>query len=322
MKAIFSMEIDNCAICPVSEEHAICNCDSSKNKIGVGVYCGIAEDAEESCGKKFISSHGPFESREVPIPDWCPFVIERYHQNADWIIKTARQTIEKYDGYIVSIAMDIIDALQEKTFEGFVYHGLHDTSERDRWLVVITQLLKSQAYVPARIDEYCPDLEKEDIDIINVAYERLGNECEKLVKRFNKVKKAEGKDHKPVLRSDIAVPMVMFLADRMQNFWPFHGDKTKIVFVDRGKDKNGLDLPVSEVEIHYVADKTSEGFYHEVFGFEPRERDYVESFLDPCCIYNRDFLKQRNIFKNIFGINKVKVFVNGEEIPVNRIKDS
>ena len=29
-----------------------------------------------------------------------------------------------------------------------------------------------------------------------------------------------------------------------------------------------------------------------------------------------------NIFKNIFGIDKVKVFINGEEIPVNRIKDS
>ena len=322
MKAIFSMEIDNCVDCPVSEKHVICNCDSSKNKIGVGVCCGRAKDAKGGCGKKLISSYGPSESKEVPIPDWCPFVIERYYQNVDWIIKTARQTIDEYDWYIVSIAMDIIDALQEKTFKGFVYHGLYDTSERDRWLVRITQLLKSQAYVPARIDEYCPDLEKEDVDIINVAHERLGNECEKLVERFNKVKRAEGKDHKPVLRSDIAVPMVMFLAERMQNFRPFYGDKTKIVFVDRGKDKNGLDLPVSEVEIHYVADKTSEGFYREGFGFEPRERDYVESFLDPYCNHNRNFLKQRNIFKNIFGIDKVKVFVNGEEIPVNRIKDS
>ena len=320
MKAIFSMEIDDCVDCPVSEEHAICNGDSFENEIGV--YCGNAEDAEEGCGKKLISSYGPFESREVPIPDWCPFVIERYYQNVDWIIKTARQTIDEYDWYIVSIAMDIIDALQEKTFKGFVYHGLHDTGERDRWLVVITQLLKSQAYVPAQIDQYDLDLEKEDIDIINVAQERLGNECEELVERFNKVKKAEGKDHKPVLRSEIAVPMVMFLAERMQNFRPFYGDKTKIVFVDRGKDKNGLDLPVSEVEIHYVADKTSEGFYREGFGFEPCELDYVEDFLDPYTTYNRDFLKQRNIFKNIFGINKVKVFVNGEEIPVSRIKDS
>lgn len=45
MKAIFSMKIDDCVDCPVSEKHAICNCDSFENEIGV--YCGRAEHTKK-----------------------------------------------------------------------------------------------------------------------------------------------------------------------------------------------------------------------------------------------------------------------------------
>lgn len=314
MRAKITLEISKCNSCPYHEIHGIRTADSFENE--TGIYCGEQDDITDSwerytydgrVDKKLIHSYDIWESSEANVPAWCPFLIKEYDRIIKDIVDNHKNNISKKDEQIIDLASKIITALAIYKFDGCVYSGaLHYGSiERDLRLAKIAQLAKSQFLNTEKLG-----LGKEDAEIVKTAAGYATEEgITNLVNVFKEVKlKAKGSICLPALDSNIVVPAAVYLAEMIVTARLYYTN-VDFTFKNRGKDRNGLELPIKTAELRYTAIKY----------YEDGPIDYPSHILDGEEKY--DIMQQYIILSKIFGIKTYKYFINGTQISIGKIKE-
>lgn len=237
---------------------------------------------------------------------------------------------------VVNQALSFLSDLEEYPFDDFVYHErVQPTGGRDQYLVTIAALLHdiglskssmnhalNSAEMAQKLFLDKSGLAEVDKKVIIDAIERHSDGF-RLVEDFSIMKtKLRWLGRETVLETDLAVPVALYLADKLDvnkgrlehegnpeckdsEFDPLLEAVSKIErvefrLVDRGKDaKSGEKLPVDTAELHYHVDE----------GFE----------VDALKLWPKCVAVPRSVAKDFLGLKKFKLFVNDEEIKISRI---
>lgn len=353
--------IENCAKCPFHEVHQIVTPDSFEHEFGIYcTKVDDHEDSFERytydgrIEKRLVVADDRDPELFSKVPSWCPIIAQQLQELIEGItnsqvwkdtmgIITANPFGMKkliidhglsHADRVVNNALQFLYDLKEHEFNDFVYHeSLRDT-ERDQYLVTIAALLhdislstneedhavKSAEMATKRFlsEADIPDVDK---DIITDAIRRHSN-GDHLAEDFEILKiKSKEVMRKAILDTDLAVPIALYLADKLdvtKERLEHEGNpgctdprfddlvtavkkihKTEFRLIDRGKGENGRQLPTVAAELHYFVDKD----------FDPQGLS-----LWPKCIE-----VPLDVAINILGLKVFKFFVNNKEVDINQI---
>lgn len=300
MKAL--MEINDCRECPFHKSYDVETPDSFDNFSSI--HCGKI-DSSDGRGRRICQVDGP---EKAPVPSWCPHIIERYkdivermdHEVEECFKKRRFKMQIKYPHR--ELTSQILQELEKHSFYKFVYHAALRPTERDKYLAIIASTAKN-VINPYWIPEIYT-LDAEDIKIIEderaALLNNLNGASTDIAKSFNQERRKAIKNKCPVvLKTELAVPLAIFMADAMlatiqKTVLGF----VELKFIDRGKNKEGAPRPVKTAELHYRSNKTKGGM------------SSIPTIDANLC----------RILKEIFSINTLKIFVNGTQVPYSPIK--